>query len=333
MRIPAKLTNVDHGVFRLAVGLGALGVRTVKGMSDDLSLDVNDLVVAYGSVRAVDGVSFTARRGAVTAIIGPNGAGKTSSIEACEGYRPSFSGSIRVLGLDPLRDHAALTKRMGVMLQGGGIYPSARVGETIRHYCALYDDVVSPAPLIEQVGLVGLEKRTWRALSGGEKQRLSLALSLAGRPEIVFLDEPTAGVDIDGRASIRRLLRDLAKNGCAVIIATHELDEAERCADDVIVFDRGRVVHQSSLARLLGSTQMIRFTTSSPIDEHALARALGVTIHHADHGYVLDGSSEAALIARIDEWLNGHGVSMTGVSAGGRRLEDAVLNLRRGQSS
>jgi len=333
LRIPAKLTNVDHGDFRLAVGLGVLGVRTVKGMSDDLALDVNDLVVTYGSVRAVAGVSFTARRGAVTAIIGPNGAGKTSSIEACEGYRPSFSGSIRVLGLDPLRDHAALTKRMGVMLQGGGIYPSARVGETIRHYCALHGDVASPASLIEQVGLGGLEKRTWRALSGGEKQRLSLALSLAGRPEIVFLDEPTAGVDIDGRASIRRLVGDLAKSGCAVVMATHELDEAERCADDVIVFERGRVVRQSSLDRLLGGTQMIRFTTSSPIDEQSLARVLGMAIRRVDDGYVLDGSSEAALIAKIDQWLNGRGISLTGVSAGSRRLEDAVVDLRREQSS
>lgn len=315
------------------MGLDVLGVRTVKGMSDDLALDVNDLVVAYGSVRAVTGVSFTARRGAVTAIIGPNGAGKTSSIEACEGFRPAYTGSIRVLGLDPLRDHAALTKRMGVMLQGGGIYPSARVGETIRHYCALYDDVVSPTALIQQVGLEGLEKRTWRALSGGEKQRLSLALSLAGRPEIVFLDEPTAGVDIDGRVTIRGLVRDLAENGCAVVMATHELDEAERCANDVIVFDRGQVVNQSSLARLLGDTRMIRFTTSAPIDEGALARTLGATIRSTDDGYVLDGSSDTTLIAKIDEWLNDRGISMTGVSAGGRRLEEAVLDLRRGQSS
>lgn len=333
MWLSAKLTNVDHGAFRLAVGFGVLGVRTVKGMSNDLALDVNDLVVAYGSVRAVDGVSFTARRGAVTAIIGPNGAGKTSSIEACEGFRPEFTGSIRVLGLDPLRDHAALTKRMGVMLQGGGIYPSARVGETIRHYCALYGDVVTPASLIEQVGLDGLEKRTWRALSGGEKQRLCLALSLVGKPEIVFLDEPTAGVDIDGRASIRRLVRELAKSGCAVVLATHELDEAERCADDVVLFDEGRVVHQSSLAEMLGGTQTIRFSTSSPIDDQALARALSATIRRTDEGYVLDGSSDTSLISRIDQWLNTQGISLTAVSAGGRRLEDAVLDLRQRRSS
>ena len=301
-------------------------------MSNDLALDVRDLVVDYGSVRAVDGVTFSARRGAVTAIIGPNGAGKTSSIEACEGYRRTFRGSIRVLGLDPVRDHSNLTKRMGVMLQGGGIYPSARVGETIRHYCALYDDVVSPDSLIEKTRLMGLERRTWRALSGGEKQRLSLALALAGRPEIVFLDEPTAGVDIDGRAAIRRLARELAVDGCAVIMATHELDEAERCADDVVIFDRGKVVHQSSLAALLGSDQSIRFTTSSPINEEELGIHLGVTIRPGDDGYTLLGSSDAVLVSRIDEWLKSNGVSLRSFVAGGRRLEEAVQELREGRA-
>lgn len=332
LRILAKLTNVDHGDFRLAVGLGALRVRTVKGMSNDLALEVHDLVVEYGSVRAVDGVTFSARRGAVTAIIGPNGAGKTSSIEACEGYRRTFRGSIRVLGLDPVRDHGSLTKRMGVMLQGGGVYPSARVGESVRHYCALYDDVVSHEALIERTGLSGLEKRTWRALSGGEKQRLSLALSLTGKPEIVFLDEPTAGVDIDGRAAIRRLVRELANDGCSVIMATHELDEAERCADDVVVFDRGSVIHQSSLAELLGSEQAIRFTASSLIDEAALNTQLGIDVRRSDDGYTLLGSSDAALISRIDEWLKANGVSLRSVVAGGRRLEEAVQELRKGEN-
>lgn len=312
------------------MGHGELRVRTVKGMSNDFALDVRDLVVTYGSVRAVDGASFSAKRGAVTAIIGPNGAGKTSSIEACEGYRRSFSGSIQVLGLHPVGDHTSLTKRMGVMLQGGGIYPSARVGETIRHYCALYDDVVSPDSLIERTGLGGLEKRTWRALSGGEKQRLSLALSLTGRPEIVFLDEPTAGVDIDGRTAIRRLVRELAMDGCSVIMATHELDEAERCADDVVVFDHGKVVYQSSLSALLGSDQSIRFTTSSPIDDAMLANHLGVNIRGSDDGYTIRGSSDAVLISRIDEWLKSNGVSLRSVAAGGRRLEEAVQELREG---
>lgn len=315
------------------MGVSALGVRTVKGMSNQPALEVCDLVVDYSTrgetVRAIDHASFVARSGAITAIVGPNGAGKTSTIEACEGYRPSYQGLISVLGMHPLRDHAAITRRMGIMLQGGGIYPSARIGETIRHFCALYDYVVDPRLLIEQVGLSGLERRPWRALSGGEKQRLSFALAISGQPDIAFLDEPTAGVDIDGRATIRVLLRQLAERGCAVILATHELDEAERCADDVVVFDRGSVVHQSTLSALLGSTRQIRFTTSSAFDEASLARDLGMPIMRRDDGYVVEGSSETALIARIEAWLAGFEIRLTGIQAGGRRLEDAVQALRK----
>lgn len=302
-------------------------------MSNLPALEICDLVVDYSShgetVRAVDRASFVAHQGAVTAIVGSNGAGKTSTIEACEGYRPSYQGLITVLGMHPLRDHAAITRRMGVMLQGGGIYPSARIGETIRHFCALYDDVVDPRLLIEQVGLSGLERRPWRALSGGEKQRLSFALAMAGRPDIVFLDEPTAGVDIDGRATIRTLLRQLAERGCAVILATHELDEAERCADEVVVFDRGKVVHQSTLSALLGSARQIRFTTSSTFDEASLAGDIGLPITLRDDGYVVEGSSDTALIARIEAWLAGLDIRLTDIQAGGRRLEDAVRALRQ----
>lgn len=305
----------------------------MKGMHNDLALDVRSLVVDYGTVRAVDGATFGARRGAVTAVVGPNGAGKTSCIEACEGYRRTYGGTISVLGLDPLRDHRALTSRMGVMLQGGGVYPSARVGETVRHYCALYERPKVTAELIDRMGLAGLERRTWRALSGGEKQRLSLALALAGRPEILFLDEPTAGVDIDGRTTIRQLLRQLADEGCAVILATHELDEAERCADDVIVIDRGRVLRQSTLVDLLGSTREIRFATSSVFDVSALSQHVGAAVSIRDGGFVVEGSSDPALIGRISEWLMKVGVSMTSVAAGTRRLEDVLQDLRRSGST
>lgn len=315
------------------MGVCTLRVRTVKGMSNLPALEVCDLVVEYSTgketVRAVDHASFSALPGAVTAVVGPNGAGKTSSIEACEGYRSSYQGLITVLGMHPLRDHSALTHRMGVMLQGGGIYPSARVEETVRHFCALYDDAIDPLCLIEQVGLAGLERRTWRALSGGEKQRLSFALAMSGQPDIVFLDEPTAGVDIDGREMIRALLRQLAERGCAVILATHELDEAERCADDVVVFDGGKVVHQSSLSTLLGAARQIRFTTSSTFDEASLAADIGLPITRRDETYVVEGSSDTALISRIESWLAGIDVLLTGVQAGGRRLEDAVRDLRK----
>jgi len=187
------------------------------------AVEVSELVVRYGDITAVDGVSFTASHGHVTAVLGPNGAGKTSTIEVCEGYRRASSGHVRVLGFNPATQQRALSERMGVMLQEGGIYPSARVLETVRHYCALYGKGAKADVLVEQVGLGHREKSTWRQLSGGERQRLSLALALAAKPEVLFLDEPTAGVDVNGRARIRDIVLNLAHEGCAVVLATHEL--------------------------------------------------------------------------------------------------------------
>jgi len=203
---------------------------------------VRSLTIRYGAVLAVDSVSFTARHGEVTAVLGRNGAGKTSTIEACEGLRPVNGGSVSVLGADARRLPAAVRARMGVMLQDGGIAPAARVRSTVRHYCELHD---RGAVADELVALVGLQHRagaSFRRLSGGERQRFSLALALAARPDIVFLDEPTAGVDLDGREATRRIIADLTSRGCCVVLATHDLDEAERVADHVVVLHHGKVV-------------------------------------------------------------------------------------------
>jgi ABC-2 type transport system ATP-binding protein len=177
---------------------------------------VENLVVKYNDLVAVDDVSFEAPEGRVTAVIGPNGAGKTSTIEVCEGFRTATSGRVCVLGLDPKRQHDELTTVMGVMLQGGGVYPSARVVDVVTLFCALHDRGAGPRELIDLVGLSTRAKSTWRQLSGGEQQRLSLALALAARPRVAFLDEPTSGVDIDGRDTIRTIIRDLAANGTTV---------------------------------------------------------------------------------------------------------------------
>ena len=167
------------------------------------AVEVTGLSVRYGELVAVNDVSFSAEAGQVTAVLGPNGAGKTSTIEVCEGYRNASAGTARVLGLDPATQQRLLSERMGVMLQQGGVYPSARVLATVRHYCALYGKGADARELVEQVGLTARSNSTWRRLSGGEQQRLSLALAMAARPEVAFLDEPTSGVDVNGRDTIR----------------------------------------------------------------------------------------------------------------------------------
>ena len=237
-------------------------LRTVMEMNSsgrphDVALSVRELVIQYGELRAVNNISFDAKAGEVTVVIGPNGAGKTSTIEVCSGVRPSTSGEVKTLGLDPKKNRLALNSQIGVMLQDGGVYPSAKVFEVATHYCRLFGNQTDANNLLETVDLGAQRKTTWRKLSGGEKQRLSLALALAGKPKIVFLDEPTSGVDIFGRDMIRGLVRRLADEGCAVVMATHELDEAQRVADHVLMFNKGDLLANSALSDLqknLGSS-------------------------------------------------------------------------------
>jgi ABC-2 type transport system ATP-binding protein len=292
------------------------------------AVEVEQLRVRYGDLVAVKGISWRAEHGAVTAVLGPNGAGKTSTIEVCEGYRRPTSGSVRVLGMDPASEQPKLSERMGVMLQDGGVYPSARVGDTIRHYCALYDRGMDADELVRTVGLADRTRSTWRRLSGGEKQRLSLALALAAKPEVAFLDEPTSGVDVLGRDAIRQIIRDLAASGCAVVLATHELDEAEKLADRVVIIDSGEVIADGTLAELRRGHDEIRFTSSPELDVLALAEATGIVAARIGPGeYVVDAPSHPRLIAQLAGWLSDHGHPLIDMRAGAQRLEDVFRRL------
>ena len=292
------------------------------------AVDVQGLTVRYGDLVAVRDVSFTAEAGMVTAVLGPNGAGKTSTIEVCEGYRTATSGTVRVLGLDPAKHQRQLGERIGVMLQEGGVYPSARVLDTVRHYCTLYGKGADPATLVEQVGLTARAGATWRRLSGGEQQRLSLALAMAARPEVAFLDEPTSGVDVNGRDTIRGIVRDLAASGCAVVLATHELDEAERLADRVIIFDQGQVIADGTLAELRKGHDEIRFRSDPNLDLGALATSIGMVASQVGPDeYVIDAPPHPKLMAQLTTWLAEQGHPLTDLRAGGQRLEDVFRRL------
>jgi ABC-2 type transport system ATP-binding protein len=214
-------------------------------------------VIRYGDITAVNSASFVARHGEVTAVLGRNGAGKTSTLEACEGLRLPTSGSLRVLGYEVTEIDNSLRARIGVMLQDGGIAPSARVMSLVRHYCRLYDRGVDPRHLLERVGLQHRAASTWRRLSGGERQRFSLALALAANPDVAFLDEPTAGVDLDGREMIRGIIAGLTARGCCVVLATHDLDEAERVAQHVVVLHHGKVVLDDSVFNLCAGNRRL----------------------------------------------------------------------------
>ncbi|HEY0521532.1 MAG TPA: ABC transporter ATP-binding protein [Ilumatobacteraceae bacterium] len=297
------------------------------------AVEVERLTVRHGEVVAVDSVSFTAEVGQVTAVLGPNGAGKTSTIEVCEGYRRPTSGAVRVLGFDPTTQQRRLSERMGVMLQDGGVYPSSRVLETVRHYAALYGKGADAAALVHAVGLSSRSTATWRRLSGGEKQRLSLALALAARPDVAFLDEPTSGVDINGRDAIRGIIRDLAATGCAVVLATHELDEAERLADRMVIIDRGSLIADGTLADLRKGHDEIRFRTDPAIDLRALAAATGIVASKVGNDeYVIDAPPQPRLMAQLGEWLADAGHPLHDLRAGGQRLEDVFRRLTGGEA-
>jgi ABC-2 type transport system ATP-binding protein len=290
---------------------------------------IEGLVVRFGAHAAVDGVSFDAEAGQVTALLGPNGAGKTTTVETAEGYRAPDAGAVRVLGLDPVRDHAALVARIGVMPQEGGVYLGIRVGEALRLFASYYDDPLDPAALLERVGLADRTGATTRSLSGGERQRLSLALALVGRPEVAFLDEPTAGVDVSGRQVIRQVIRDLRADGVAVVLTTHELAEAEQVADHVVIVDRGRVLSAGSLTDLLaGGGDEIRFGAPPGLDVAALGAALGHTVTERTGGeYVVEGAPTPATVASLTAWLAANDLPLADLRAGRQSLEDVFLRL------
>lgn len=290
---------------------------------------VDELVVRHGELLAVDRVSFTADHGSVLALLGPNGAGKTSTVEVLEGYGRAASGTVHVLGHDPATEHAAVVGRIGVMLQDGGAYPGIRPPEMLDLLAAMYEDPLDPVALLDRVGLAHRTKATWRQLSGGEQQRLSLAMAVIGRPEVVFLDEPTSGVDVRGRQVIRTLVRELADEGCAVVLCTHELDEAEKLADRVVIVDRGQVVATGSLDELrAGTSGQVRFSAIPEIDVEALGRHLeGTVVEQSPGEYLITGADDPKLAAKLTGWLANHDIALGDLRAGRQRLEDVFLTL------
>jgi ABC-2 type transport system ATP-binding protein len=282
------------------------------------AVEVDGLVVRYGGTVAVDGVSFGARPGTLLALLGPNGAGKTTTVETCEGYRRPSAGTVRVLGLDPVRDHRALTRLMGVMLQSGGVYPGAYPLEMLRLVASFYPAPLDPAELLERLAIP--RRPAYRRLSGGEKQRLSLALALVGRPDVVFLDEPTAGLDPQARLTTWDLVRSLRDGGVTVVLTTHLMDEAESLADDVVVVDGGRVVAAGPLASLTGGG--VTFRAPPGLDLTGLAGA----VEEAPGRYAVAGDATPALLAAVTAWCAERGVLARDLRAG-RSLEDVFLGL------
>lgn len=294
------------------------------------SIEVNNLWVRYGEIDAVKGIDLEVSAGKTVAVLGRNGAGKTSTIEAIEGYRAPSAGEIRVLGLDPVKDRKKLLPKIGVMLQVGGVYPRMSARQALKLFAGFYDDPHDPEKLIDQVQLSKAADRPYRFLSGGEKQRLALALALIGKPRVLLLDEPTAGVDAAGKALIRELISESARNDAIVLMTTHELTEAERICDEILVIDDGKVVAQgtSSELRERYGKSSVTFTTSTPINISELTERFGMPIELIDGStYRIESSSSFNAIGALTTYLGEINVAILELNAGKSSLEEVFLDL------
>ncbi|WP_329017012.1 ABC transporter ATP-binding protein [Streptomyces sp. NBC_00690] len=301
-------------------------------MRSEPVVQIRGLTKRYGSKTAVSGLDLDVFPALVTAVLGPNGAGKTTTIEICEGYRRADSGTVRVLGLDPIADAARLRARIGVMLQSGGVYSGARADEMLRHMAKLHAHPLDVDALIERLGLGSCGRTTYRRLSGGQQQRLALAMAVVGRPELVFLDEPTAGLDPQARRSTWDLVRELRSDGVSTILTTHFMDEAEQLADDVAIIDAGQVIAQGSPEQLCrgGAENTLRFTGRPGLDVGSLLKALPdgtEAIELTPGAYRISGEVGPQLLATVTSWCAQHGVMPDGISVERHTLEDVFLEL------
>jgi ABC-2 type transport system ATP-binding protein len=296
------------------------------------AVEITGLVKRYDGRPVVDGLDLVAARGQVTAVLGPNGAGKTTTVECCEGLRTADDGSVRVLGLDPVADARALRPRVGVMLQDGGLPTAVRAREVLAHVARMYAAPRDVAELSERLGIDAFAGTTVRRLSGGQRQRLALATAIVGRPEVLFLDEPSAGMDPQSRRVVWDLVAELRDEGVAVVLTTHLMDEAEHLADRVVVVDHGRVIAQGTVPELVASaddrTLHVATTAALPVGE--LEASLGGTFtvqETAAGSYTVAGPVEPATVAAVAAWLAGRDALATRLTVGRRTLEDVFLDL------
>ena len=313
-------------------------------MSAGPAISVRGLRKTYGGRPVVDGIDLDVAAGSIGALLGPNGAGKTTTVEILEGYRRPDGGQVRVLGLDPTRDGRTLRGRVGLMLQSGGIYPQAKPREILRLYSRFYRDPLDPDRLLERVGLADAADTRYRVLSGGQRQRLALAVAIVGRPELVLLDEPTAGMDPAAKASTRELMASLRDAGVTVLVTTHELADVERLADRIAIIAHGRIVADGSLTELAaGAAPRLRLRLGRPLaeaDRSGLEARLRATLgpdeadalRLADDGglgrYRIDGIGPAPpLVAGLAAWCAERGILIAELRTGGATLEERYLEL------
>ena len=299
----------------------------LRGMT---ALNVRHLHKRYGQHVAVDDVSFTVDEGEIFGIIGPNGAGKTTTVESIAGLRTPDSGSISVLGLDPIKDRAEVREQLGVQLQESSFPDAIKVVEALKLYSSFYRDPVDWRELLELLGLTEKRNTQYKALSGGQKQRLSIALALVGNPKVAILDELTTGLDPQARRETWSLIERVRETGVTILLVTHFMDEAERLSDRIAVIDKGRVAAVDTPAGLISqasAVQQVRFRVRQPLDRSVLTELPDVTEVEITQDRWLVTGAGGTLLSSVAGALARAQVVAEDLRVDQRNLDDAFVAL------
>jgi ABC-2 type transport system ATP-binding protein len=297
--------------------------------SSEPAVEVRGLRKVYGGFVALDDVSLSVADGEIFGILGPNGAGKTTTVECVIGLQMADAGTIRVLGLDPVRDRDELHQVVGAQLQVSALPAKLRVGEIIDLYRSFYAEPADADELVEALGLDAKMSAYYRSLSGGQRQRLAVVLALIGRPKVAVLDEMTTGLDPEARREAWGLIEGVRNRGVTVILVTHFMEEAERLCDRVAFIDRGRIVALDTPARLAArarSSKQVRFVPSAPFDDRILTSLPEVdSVTRRDQTVVVTGKGQ--LVNAVILTLAAAGVTALDVELESSTLEDAFMAL------
>jgi ABC-2 type transport system ATP-binding protein len=293
---------------------------------------VESLYKHYDDVKAVDGISFKVQEGEIFGFLGPNGAGKTTTIEIIEGYKAADSGRATVLGLDPRRDRYELRERIGLTLQETALYPDLKVGELLRLFASYYRQPMDTGALLEMIGLEEKRGSFIRELSGGQRQRVVFVLALINDPQVLFLDEPTAGLDPQSRRAIWDWIDLARKKGKTVFLTTHYIEEAERLCDRVAIVDHGRIIALDSPKRLVASAeveQRISFVIDGSLDITRLEVLPGASKAFGDDRgqFALYAREAQPVLKSLIELCESNGFKLRGLEVEGPTLEDVFIRL------
>jgi ABC-2 type transport system ATP-binding protein len=296
------------------------------------AISVHGLEKSYGDVHAVKGIDFEIQPGEVFGLLGPNGAGKTTTVEILEGLRARSAGEVSVLGFDPDRQRQQLKDRIGVCLQATNLPEKIRVGEAMHLFASFYSRHADLDKLLQRLLLEEKREAFYKTLSGGQKQRLALALALLNDPQLIFLDEPTTGLDPQVRAEIHNLLEELKREHRTILMTTHYIEEAERLCDRVAIVDEGRIIALDTPSRLQQQSKnasSIVVTCATPFPENRPAWTDAIQSRLDGNGRTLTVNSRrpAATLVDLVKWIDQQAMELTDVSLKQPSLEDVFIEL------